>query len=1095
MKNTCYIIPLVLLLLLWMKNVNGVEEKCQYCERTFKTLSKHIWRCSKKITQPSHDTNRIHGNENVEFRNQTLANIDNENSIAAPEGTLTEYDERIQRRKENNYIECHCGKLCNGNRGLRAHQRFCHVNDVPELRDLFMQEIQQLNSNDIDIESSDEELEINHFKRLPKKGIKLPKTAEEWNTANEYFKQNLSNCENINDIEIEIRNIQNIIYNYFVVNNGTVGGESTDLQQQYGKFSKRQLKYELRNLKNQNDPNNDRAIRYVSKLIRSKYSKKAFDEKDHNSEVKEKFWKYCKETLEKPKDNTQPDFDEKTCRDYFRKSYKKQSKANYNFPTWMRMLNEPTELFNNEPPSYMEITKIINKMKSSGSPCPHDQMSIIILKRCPYVRTVLHRIIKYCWSHQKFPEEWRYAFTILLYKRESNKDPANFRPITLQPVFAKVFSSLIRNRMYTYLVKNKLIETNVQKGFWSEISGCVEHTELLTYIINHARLKQRQVIITLLDLKNAFGEIDHQVILKVLEYHHFPESIKLLVKAYYTNYKVSIGTDKFTTDPIIIEKGVLQGDCLSPLLFNLVVNALLKTIDSQKIRSIGYNYCDTLTPRHWFQFADDSALVTSTEEDSQALLNVFTKWCQWAGLKICPRKCKIFAMRKNGTRTVQFNPYLKVNNEQIPTVEQDEEFVYLGKTFSMNMKSENIEKELKKDLRDYVENIHRLPIHPKHKIDIVVRYVYSKLRWRLTAYDISHTWVKQNLDSIVIEYLKRWLNLHQGANTRHLFLPTSKFGIRLSLPSDILKACRLVKRSILKTSKNQEMQDLYKLTVQKHIEEDRLLDNREKTVANRLLRKETAVEIMRNLEGLKEQNTIMKQLKVFCTGKVISQWNEIAEEMTANTYKFARKALIFSLPINTNLKRWKKIDNDKCPLCNTKQTQLHVLSNCVKAVNDGRYTWRHDSILYTIMYYVKQLVEKGYEVYADLEGYTTTNVFFNGNVRPDIAVKKGNELTTIELTCCFETNLSKSNNFKKQKYDKLENKLKNKLNLTKLYIEVTSLGFTPKTNKSFDTLLKSNGINIYRMNKKMCEVALRSSYYIYTQRNSIWNEKEILKFY
>ena len=77
---------------------------------------------------------------------------------------------------------------------------------------------------------------------------------------------------------------------------------------------------------------------------------------------------------------------------------------------------------------------------------------------------------------------------------------------------------------------------------------------------------------------------------------------------------------------------------------------------------MGYNYCDTLTPR-------------------QALLNVFTKWCKLTSLKICPRKCNIFAMRKCGTRPVQFNPYLRVNNEQIPTIKLDEEFTYLSKTF------------------------------------------------------------------------------------------------------------------------------------------------------------------------------------------------------------------------------------------------------------------------------------------------------------------------------------------------------------------------------------------------------------------------------
>ena len=147
------------------------------------------------------------------------------------------------------------------------------------------------------------------------------------------------------------------------------------------------------------------------------------------------------------------------------------------------------------------------------------------------------------------------------------------------------------------------------------------------------------------------------------------------------------------------------------------------------------------------------------------------------------------------------------------------------------------------------------------------------------------------------------------------------------------------------------------------------------------------------------------------------------------------------------------------------------------------------------MCYVKQLIEKGYGIYADLEGYATTNVLFNGIVRPDISMKKGNDLTTIELTRCFETNLVKSNKFKIEKYDKLDKKLKSRLNLNKLYIEVTSLGLTPKTNKYFGRFLKSNGINPYRMNRKICEVALRSSYYIYTQRNYNWKEIEILKFY
>ena len=49
--------------------------------------------------------------------------------------------------KENNeddYIKCHCGKSCKDIRGLRAHQIFCKINDMPEVRELFNNELVQV---------------------------------------------------------------------------------------------------------------------------------------------------------------------------------------------------------------------------------------------------------------------------------------------------------------------------------------------------------------------------------------------------------------------------------------------------------------------------------------------------------------------------------------------------------------------------------------------------------------------------------------------------------------------------------------------------------------------------------------------------------------------------------------------------------------------------------------------------------------------------------------------------------------------------------------------------------------------------------------
>ena len=126
--------------------------------------------------------------------------------------------------------------------------------------------------------------------------------------------------------------------------------------------------------------------------------------------------------------------------------------------------------------------------------------------------------------------------------------------------------------MFSYLLANNFIEQSIQKGFTSHISGTFEHTAQMAYIINQARIRQRSLIITLLDLKNAFGEVHHKLIKSVLSYLHIPDHIQLIIKSLYTNFRTSIITSEFNTPFIQVGRGVLQGDCLSPLLFNLCFN-------------------------------------------------------------------------------------------------------------------------------------------------------------------------------------------------------------------------------------------------------------------------------------------------------------------------------------------------------------------------------------------------------------------------------------------------------------------------------------------------------------------------------------------
>ena len=190
----------------------------------------------------------------------------------------------------------------------------------------------------------------------------------------------------------------------------------------------------------------------------------------------------------------------------------------------------------------------------------------------------------------------------------------NFRPISLESVLLKIFTSCLRDSIFSFLLQNNLIEQKIQKGFTHGVSGVLEHTSMMAYLINKARLKQRSVIITLLDLKNAFGEVHHNLIKSVLTYHHVPEAIQYLGTNLYTNFHSYIISDHFSTPAIPFKRGVLLGDFLCSLLFYLCFNTFMQFVKQEKYNQLGFSPHDEndrfFHPVHWFQFADDAAVIT-----------------------------------------------------------------------------------------------------------------------------------------------------------------------------------------------------------------------------------------------------------------------------------------------------------------------------------------------------------------------------------------------------------------------------------------------------------------------------------------------------
>ena len=101
--------------------------------------------------------------------------------------------------------------------------------------------------------------------------------------------------------------------------------------------------------------------------------------------------------------------------------------------------------------------------------------------------------------------------------------------------------------------------------------------------------------------------------------------------------------------------------------------------------------------------------------------------------------------------------------------------------------------------------------------------------------------------------------------------------MRFSLLSDIYRFCQLAKRSVLKESLNDEIKELYKLTVQKHHSEERLRAIETTQKPKGRLNKEIIKDIVKCFSNLREQNVIINNLQKLCDVKTIISWQKLCK--------------------------------------------------------------------------------------------------------------------------------------------------------------------------------------------------------------------------
>ena len=177
-------------------------------------------------------------------------------------------------------------------------------------------------------------------------------------------------------------------------------------------------------------------------------------------------------------------------------------------------------------------------------------------------------------------------------------------------------------------------------------------------------------------------------------------------------------------------------------------------------------------------------------------------------------------MKKSKTESIQYQPYVTINRERVRPIKNDNSFTYLGKDFSFNMNCDHVKENLMKTIRDYTNRKDTLPIHLLCKTEICQKYVYSKIKWDLSIYDLSESWVKENIDSYLNQLYRKWLQLPISTDITHLQMPQNKLGLNITSVKKLYNECKLSVCRILKTSPNLEAKKRYEITSTKHINSD-----------------------------------------------------------------------------------------------------------------------------------------------------------------------------------------------------------------------------------------------------------------------------------
>lgn len=435
--------------------------------------------------------------------------------------------------------------------------------------------------------------------------------------------------------------------------------------------------------------------------------------------------------------------------------------------------------------SSLEITNIITSLKNNAAP-GYDGIKAKTIKQLVLVLApIISKIINNCLIQGEFPDILKIAKVTPVYKKGSKYDINNYRPISVLPVFSKIYEKVIKNRLLQHLNENGILSP-CQNGFLNGKSTESALTTIMEYVYDSIDKKQ-SILMVFLDLCKAFDVVDHSILLRKLKLLGVTNKTYDLFSSYLGNRGQFTEVNGEISSLGQVRYGVPQGSILGPILFLTYINDMV---------NINLGGIITL-------FADDTALIYSGSQidifsRAQRDLSVITEWCHSNNIKLNENKCNYLVIRKANDCV---NIGLTLNNKPINEVQSAK---YLGITIDNQLNFSEHIKTIKQKINSICFYLRRnaFMMNNNTRYQIYYAYICSHISylsafWGLTTKNHIHELqIAQN------RLLKILFNKPFRTNTQELYINLKLLTIDEIIKLNSVKLIYKIANNILLTNIN-----------------------------------------------------------------------------------------------------------------------------------------------------------------------------------------------------------------------------------------------------------------------------------------------------